>query len=701
MRFLNYISGLAMVLTLGACSDEAFQGKQDGIVDNGDQFTIDISLDVSDMMPSSTRSFGETPNYNDLKLIVAEFEGKGGPLDGNTLSEVCKVSDETLNSDGDIHFKLTLTKRSDARVLHLIAVPKSVDITIPYGLEGDVIPALTVSGESDAYWQRLEFPEGYGEQDGDTWTTHSDVKTKLTHVPMIRNFSKITVSSTAQGFTLEGFVIVNAPKKATVAPWNSSSMTFPKFLDETKTTPTMLEYGKVEYDGYFPFDNVDDVNTVNTDQLTETTFNFNGDAKYLYERPSSSINNTYLLIKGKRGGASMYYKLDIGKNNDQNIFRYHNIIRNFWYEIKLNKVDSDGYATVEEAIRGVVYNNFSFDVNTRQMRAISDGQKMIWVNKTTFVVNDVDSTTVKFQYRFDDNIAAAGYNTDKLKFIDEKTGEEITNDNIKNLSDGMITSWSSATNVGTEGWKQTEFKTVDPTDRGRSYAFIAYDKDSGIGRTINVIVRQPWEYIDLGVWGGNYNTRKQFINTSYPKDQWEGFVSTNSAGQPLTVVFTIDNELPESIFPLTFTLEAELQNIENNKIGTLVVTSGSSFFDGQNSNRIKYEKTVTWTEYNTELSLNNITGTKVTHDDGTVLHRVRCRFLTIMQIDNATERKIRIHNDYFKVKNTTGNTVTYSKYGEVSFKGKTGIAPNWGITGKEAEVEPMNKDDVTYKNLNP
>lgn len=586
-------------------------------------------------------------------------------------------------------------------MLHLIAVPKTVDITIPYGLEGDVIPALTVSGENDAYWQRLEFPEGYGKQDGNTWTTHSDVKTKLTHVPMIRNFSKITVSSTAQGFTLEGFVIVNAPKKATVAPWNSSSMTFPKFLDETKTTPTMLEYGKVEYDGYFPFDNVDDVNTVNTDQLTETTFIFNGDAKYLYERPSSSINNTYLLIKGKRGGASMYYKLDIGKNNDQNIFRYHNIIRNFWYEIKLNKVDSDGYATVEEAIRGVVYNNFSFDVNTRQMRAISDGQKMIWVNKTTFVVNDVDSTTVKFQYRFDDNIATAGYNTDKLKFIDEKTGVEITNANIKDLSGGMITFWGSATDVGTEGWKQTEFITVDPTDRGQSYAFIAYDKDSGIGRTINVIVRQPWEYIDLGVWGGNYNTRKQFINTSYPKDQWEGFVSTNSAGQPLTVVFTIDNELPESIFPLTFTLEAELQNIENNKIGTLVVTSGSSFFDGQNSNRIKYEKTVTWTEYNTELSLNNITGTKVTHDDGTVLHRVRCRFLTIMQIDNATERKIRIHNDYFKVKNTTGNTVTYSKYGEVSFKGKTGIAPNWGITGKEAEVEPMNKDDVTYKNLNP
>ena len=288
-----------------------------------------------------------------------------------------------------------------------------------------------------------------------------------------------------------------------------------------------------------------------------------------------------------------------------------------------------------------------------------------------------------------------------MKFIDEKTGVEITNANIKDLSGGMITFWGSATDVGTEGWKQTEFITVDPTDRGQSYAFIAYDKDSGIGRTINVIVRQPWEYIDLGVWGGNYNTRKQFINTSYPKDQWEGFVSTNSAGQPLTVVFTIDNELPESIFPLTFTLEAELQNIENNKIGTLVVTSGSSFFDGQNSNRIKYEKTVTWTEYNTELSLNNITGTKVTHDDGTVLHRVRCRFLTIMQIDNATERKIRIHNDYFKVKNTTGNTVTYSKYGEVSFKGKTGIAPNWGITGKEAEVEPMNKDDVTYKNLNP
>ncbi len=683
MKFLKYISALTLFLSLGACSDDVFQGNPSDIVENGDQFTIDISLDISEMMPSSTRSLGENPEYKDLKLYVAEFEGKGGPLDGNTLSGVYTPDEETVNADGDIHFKLTLKKSSDPRILHLIAVPKTMNLTIPYGLEGDVIPSLTVDGGDDAYWQRVEFPKGYGVQvNENTWKEHDDVVTKLTHVPMIRNFSKITVvSSPASGFTLEGFAIVNTPKQATVAPWNSASMEFAKFLNDDNT---MLKYEALEYSGYFPFNNVNQVTTT-----TPEDSEFTSGSKYIYERPSSSINNTYLLIKGNRGGSSMYYKLDIGKNDDQNIFKYHNILRNFEYIITLNSVKSDGFKSIDEAMRGVVYNNFSFDVNTRQMRAISDGEKMIWVNKTTFVVNDVDSTTINFQYRFDDNIALAGYDTDKLTFIDEETGEQITNDNISRLSKGVITSWYNTTDIGSEGWRQTQLKTVDPTESRKSYSFIAYDRESGIGRTINIVVRQPWEYIDLGVWGGNYNTRKQFINTKYPKEPWKGFVSTNSPGQPLTVVFTIDNDLPESIFPLTFTLEAEQQNIENNKIGTLVVTSGKSFFDNQNSNRIKYTKTITWTEYNTILSLDHITGTIVKHEDGTELHRVRCRFLTIMTIDKNTVRRIRIQNDYFKTKNDDG---TYSNYGEVSFIGKSGIAPNWGLKDEDT---PLNANQIT------
>lgn len=672
-----------MSFSLVACSDEPAQVNQGGVIDKGDEFTVDLSLDISDMKPTMTRALDENPVYEKLKLYVVEFEKKGGPLDGNTLSHVYEPDEETVNpEDGDKHFTLTLKKTEDAKVLHLIAVPNTVDLNIPFGLEGEVIPSLTVSNGNDAYWQRLEFPKGYGVQDGDSWTLNDGVTTQFDHVPMIRNFAKVTVSSKAEDFNFEGFVIVNTPKVATVAPWNSTNMTFPKFLNDKKE---MLD-ADLGYPGYFPFDNV---NEVNTSSPKEGEFDYS--VKYLYERPSSSINNTYIIIKGNRGGSSMYYKLDIGMNDGNNIFKYHNILRNFWYEINLNSVRSNGYSSIEEAMRGVVYNNFSFDVNTRQMINISDGTKMIWVNKTTFVVNDVDSTTVNFQYRFDDDITKPGYNTGKLEFIDQATGEIISHENISRLSDGVITSWGSPSNIGTEGegWKQTQLKTIDPTGNRKSYTFIAYDPESGIGRTIEVIVRQPWEYKDLGVWGGNYNTRKQFINEDYPKKTWEGFVSTDSPGQPLTVVFTIDNDLPESIFPLTFTLEAEQQNIENNKIGTLVVSSGDSFFEGQKSSRIKYVKTVSWTEYNTELTLKNITGTKVTHDDGTVLHRVRCRFLTIMAIEDNIERRIRIHNDYIKQIEEDGS---YSTYGEVSFKGKSGIAPNWGL---DSEDKPLNADQVT------
>ena len=90
----------------------------------------------------------------------------------------------------------------------------------------------------------------------------------------------------------------------------------------------------------------------------------------------------------------MYYKLDLGKADDSNLFQFYDILRNFEYAITVRQIDADGYTTAEAALNGVVYNNFSFDVNTRNMANVSDGDNMLWVNQTTFVVTSPDETTI-------------------------------------------------------------------------------------------------------------------------------------------------------------------------------------------------------------------------------------------------------------------------------------------------------------------
>lgn len=661
MKFHRYIYGLALALTLAACSDEMPGIGGSPASPDGD-FTFDVSLNVAELGSYDTRTFGDSPSYQDLKLYVAEFDLKEGPLDGNMLSAIYTPEEETLNADGDIHFKLTLNKSMEPKVLHLIAVPKSTDLSFPAGLEGEVIPNLTVTSGADAYWQRVEFPDGYGKQTGeDTWIVNEDVKEKLTHVPMIRNFAKISVTSTDPNFTLEGFTVVNPPRSGSVAPWNTTDMVFPEFLDDNGN---MKSYSQLGYEGILR-------GYINTTEPADA--DFTRDSKYLYERPTSSVNNTYIMIKGRRGnGTSKYYKLDIGSNDRQNIFDYKDVIRNFEYAVTLTGVNADGYASIADAKDGVVYNNFSFDVNTRQMLNISDGKAMIWVNNTTFVVNDDNSTTVTFRYRFKSDITSSVYDTEKLKFRNE---EGDVSDNIS--VGGVITSVSQPTQTS-DGWYEVSINTVTPQASRHSTRFIVFDPATGLGRTIEIVVRVPWYYKELGVWGGNYNTSLQFNHTTndvLDRDAWEGYVSCDNGGQPLTVVFTLDNDIPEALFPLTFTVEAELQNIENNKIGTLVVSYGDSFFS-PGKTRIKYLKTVTWTEYNTELGLGedgtSITGTVVHRDDGTTVRRVRCRFLTIVNINESTTRRIRISNPY--VKGTGGN-----QYGEVSFTGKYGQAPNWGL----------------------
>lgn len=686
MRLFRYISMAGVLAVAAGCTNSALDGP-DGPVEDGDMLTLDLSVNIGEMGITNTRAFEDQPDYENLHLYVAEFDDKGGPLSGNVLANVYEAEEETVNADGDMHFKLTVVKSDQPKVLHLIAVPGETDMTIPYGLEGQVIPTLTVGNETPAYWAQVKLSEGYGSENADgKWVTAGSVQTSLTHVPMLRNFAKVSMSSSApttDSFRLTGFVVLNRAARGTVAPWDSEKQKFPDFSDGS-TRYTYDQISKtIGYSGYCP------VNPGEEGSIIDKSANaadFTSDAKYLYERPVSSLDNTIVVFSGTKSGVAgtRYYKLDLGKTGADMIFRYYNVLRNFDYHINITGVQGNGYGSIEDAIKGVVQNNFSFDITTAQMLNISNGKEMLWVNQTTFVVNDPNDRTITFKYRFMPDVASQGaYNNSRLKFYTQNA-DGTTTDGIQTGT--VITGVTYGGTPDAEGYSSVTLTTSEPGSETQEASFIIIDPQSGLGRTINVIVRNPWIYQDPQEWAGTYNTRNQFLNSTYTKDPtWENAVGTEM-GSAFTVLFTLEPNIPQAMFPLEFVAESRGQNFENNKIGTLVVRSDKSLFD-ETKNAIQYVKTVTYADYMNDLTLGNPTGTIVKDPDGTSHHRVRMRFLTINNLTAGYEGKIRVYNKYFK--NSDGGN--YLEY-DITVKNFSGTQPwLWNMSSETTPTNPQGK----------
>lgn len=688
MRLFRYISMVGVLSVAAGCSNSPLDGPE-GPVEDGDMLTLDLSVNIGEMGIANTRALEDAPDYANLHLYIAEFDEKGGPLDGNVLANVYEAEEETVNADGDMHFKLTVVKSDQPKVLHLIAVPRGTDMTIPYGLEGQVIPTLTVGNETPAYWAQVKLSKGYGSEDAaGNWVTAKDVQSSLTHVPMLRNFAKVSMSSSApttDNFRLTGFVVLNRASRGTVAPWNSEKQEFPAFSDGA-TPLTYTDINKSGYSGYCPVNPGVEGSIIGK---SADAADFTSDAKYLYERPVSSLDNTIVVFSGTKSGVAgtRYYKLDLGKTGTDMIFRYYNVLRNFDYHINITGVQGNGYGTIEDAIKGVVQNNFSFDITTAQMLNISNGKEMLWVNQTTFVVNDPNDRTVTFKYRFMPNVANQGvYNNTQLKFYTQND-DGTTDEGIKTGT--VITGVTHETTPDAEGYSSVTLTTSAPGSETQEASFIIIDPTSGLGRTINVIVRNPWIYEDPQEWAGTYNTRAQFSNTKYTKEaEWQNAVGT-AQGSAFTLLFNLEPNIPQAMFPLEFVAESRGQNFENNKIGTLVVRTDKSLFNEgtQDKNAIQYVKTVTYADYMSDLTLGNPTGTIVKDPDGTSHHRVRMRFLTINALAADYKGKIRVYNKYFK--NSDGRN--YLEY-DITVKNFTGTQPwLWDMSSEKEPTNPQGK----------
>ena len=654
-RLTTYIA-VAASLVLGACSEETLRPD---VPDAGGEEGVRVSIAIPDMPRLATRAFGDTPAA-DLKLTVFEFE-KGSDPTNTFLTKIYQA--ETLTqtnvaNGATVDFRINdLLMTESPRVLHFVVAPQHLDAK--YASEAVVFSNLSVRDNSQAYWGRVEFPNGYGTVDKNMKPQLTDeAKQKLTGVNVLRNFAKVSVEVAATAtanLQLTGFELVNVPTSGTVAPYNSGRQEFPQMFDDAGT---MLGYlavagngsGQQGYSGIMPancgFRNLEENFSPVADGGRPA---WSTRDAYLYEHPFESTRRTYVILQGNYrptttdAWQTCYYKIDLVRLNEESgMTEYYDILRNYDFHINVTGVSAPGASTASEAISGVSYNNISADVDARDMLQISDGANIVEVSKTNIIFTN--TTPVEFLYRYS---PVGGFSS-------ETTNAKL---HTNGLNAGDVIASVTAPEVYTDAdgvvWVKRVITPKPIPEAGtREQSFYVVDAD-GLGREIRLVAHVPYDYSDIEVYPGSENGRPTSA-------AGQGTVSPLS-GQPFTVYFNLPAGMPEAMFPLTFILESNRQNMENNPIGTLVVTSGQTGFpttEVYEVPRIKYRKTVSYAEYlyKTDANNNLITdgaGNYVENTD----HTVRCRFRTINSLaelpgaPTQTVTYLLISNDYF---NCTG-----------------------------------------------
>ncbi len=654
-RLTTYIA-VAASLALGACSEETLRPD---VPDAGGGEGVRVSIAIPDMPRLATRAFGDTPAA-DLKLTVFEFEMGSDPTNIflTKIYQAETLTQTNVTNGATVDFRINdLLMTESPRVLHFVVAPQHLDAR--YASEAVVFSNLSVRDNSQAYWGRVEFPNGYGTVDKDMKPQLTDeAKQKLTGVNVLRNFAKVSVevaTAATSNFQLTGFELVNVPTSGTVAPYNSGRQKFPRMFDDAGT---MLGYlavagngsGQQGYSGIMPancgFRNLEENFSPVADGGRPA---WSTRDAYLYEHPFESTRRTYVILRGNYrptttdAWQTCYYKIDLVRLNEESgMTEYYDILRNYDFHINVTGVSAPGASTASEAISGVSYNNISADVDARDMLQISDGANIVEVSKTNIIFTN--TTPVEFLYRYS---PVGGFSS-------ETTNAKL---HTNGLNAGDVIASVTAPEVYTDAdgvvWVKRVITPKPIPEAGtREQSFYVVDAD-GLGREIRLVAHVPYDYSDIEVYPGSENGRPTSA-------AGQGTVSPLS-GQPFTVYFNLPAGMPEAMFPLTFILESNRQNMENNPIGTLVVTSGQTGFpttEVYEVPRIKYRKTVSYAEYlyKTDANNNLITdgaGNYVENTD----HTVRCRFRTINSLAELpgapmqTVTYLLISNDYF---NCTG-----------------------------------------------
>lgn len=511
--------------------------------DNDGTFDAEFKIAIPEMQ-SATRSFAE-PKIENLWLFIFDSSGYISQALEVTSGITAESTDNTWEDNKATTFTVEgIAETSYSRTIHLIANLPAGTNTNGFFAESNFISSLKTSGTQDAYWQRVEMPNGI---------TQATINA-LGVIPMVRNYAKVSAVSEVDKFSLTGLILTNVPNSGSVAPYHTNTLglesgvlaklngNFANYraTDENGAyTVGAADYAALEaqkYNGFEPS------GVTYSDQAVPTTWQT---YQYLYERDHSQTEKrTYAIIQGTWNDGTTtkttYYKVDIVKESGD----AYNLLRNIEYKIVVENVTGWGFDKAEDAIASpAVSNNLDFNVETRDLLNVSDGTSRLFIEYSRKVIT-AGNSQITFRYRYVPDIT-------KPTTSQNVTGNNVTiswsdfKDGVK-LGDAVIAdgdasvegvNWVSNNQLAADDdgyiWNEVTFKVADVGDEAKIQEFTISAKnettDATLSRVVELRLVKPFKFsIDVA-----------------PKVE-------DGAGKAVLTTLTLPKGLPKGIFPLTF-----------------------------------------------------------------------------------------------------------------------------------------------------
>ena len=575
-------------------------------------------------------------------------------------------------------FRVQLELSDSKRTVHFLGnVDENQLVTGSYSYQ--ILPGMLSFEKKQAYWQKLMVPyihqltiNNQSQFDPATGSYLPSAETAkfFEYIPLIRNYAKIQVTDATaaeDGFELFSYAVIHYPKQGSVVPYRSNVGT----SDDPFGFGSWDAYGDYEDEhgnkiyrlsGYerCSFQNLDDeINylgnlspAVEFDHVIPDAEDFENpelsggrvirydknnpnQGFYIYERciPNDNLEPTFVIIRGRFGSDEeyYYYRLDLMETkvvNYESVYEYYPIYRNFRYNIQLNRISSIGVSSPEAAANSSGAEDISADISMKHLSDISNGQTRLVVEPfmSRTYTGPNDEGYYYLYARFFNDVNSPDPNLDwgavSVELVPIGEGQDdilILYDDVGNEVHAF---YPAAQEWGGEpGFRIIRFNTVVSGSETKT------QKIKITGRNLYTHEEYPlYREVEISL------QKKQTMNVKCVTPE---VPLTKGTKQEIQV--SIPADLPESMFPLEFKIEAEAQTLTPDNDApnnNLPVVSGLSISDNEEylgKTSFQFIRTLTIDEY---LSLDE--------DDG---WRTFSSFFKSNQTESASE--VWVANEYF------------------------------------------------------
>ena len=612
------------LLTVLSCADllEGDYTSTEGKV------TASISVSVPQLPVAHTqrhtRAMAMTPDVQNLYLAVFDNNGY-------LLEYVKATADPAVTAEYGYNYTVNLTPTEGATSIHFIGNgPESID----WGTEAEAIGRLYTEGGDEAYWEKLEFPNGL-RKNGTGFD--ESVLTALQQVRLARNFAwiKLQKGDAVNNFEIDSYCVVNTNNRGSVAPYNTNTGIFEDF----KAPQTYVDLVVTQnYQGFVPAGT-----TLITDMPDESKwFKAAGVAAdnyayFIYEREKPASNPTFIIMKGRykpAGGDWLanprYYKVDLRDANGE----YFPILRNFRYNIELTSILHEGHATAAAALAGAGSGDVSTSIETQSYTNISNNVARIFVSYTdTTLVNQTDDLKLRYKFMAFETTDANGNTLQEEQVLNSDAN--VTIERGASTGGTVINTMERAAADDEDGWRELTISTTALQDFRKSEEIIIKGK--------------------VTIGEHTYSLQRKVTLNLRPKYTMQLLCDPTEVqqviGEPFDVVIKVPGGMGQAMFPLEFELEAEAQSMTPNGDDLPVVTGKSIVPGKSNKTTIGFIKQLEWDVYD---ALPNVGGYK----------SVPCHFKTT-KAQSATA--IYADNKYFNQASTQLLNYSPSTFSNLTF----------------------------------